>query len=233
MDKSIKKGLVITVIFLFICVSFQPVFAVDIKPSNKTVIESLSGNDEKVEYVIQIIKTNKIIENKVYLTRQQADDLENLIDDIRADLNGSKSSEDTNRIFYDAVDSFNGLGIFPDNISINEIKQLVTGENRDLDKIRFKSEMDEGFKNSMCHVSGETTNTYFVGPALLLFGLMIVSWFGIVTLLGILDSFFGNFTLINLTLYTLFFLADIFCIGLPFLLLPFYSVSPVSKYVFP
>ena len=162
------KTLALGIVVLFISISFQPVFAVDIKPSDKTVIGSLSGNDEKVEYVIQIVKTNKIIEHIVYLTQQEADDLEDLIDDIRSNLNGSKSFEDTNQIFYNAIDSFNGLGVFPDTISKNEIKQLVTGENRDLDKIRFKNEMDEGFENSNCHVTGETTNTYFIGPATLL-----------------------------------------------------------------
>jgi len=51
------KSLALCVVVLFISISFQPVFAVDIKPSDEKVIESKSGNYEKVEYEIQIITT--------------------------------------------------------------------------------------------------------------------------------------------------------------------------------
>ena len=160
-----KKGMVIAVIFLFIAVSFQPVFAIE--PSEK-VTDSKNVGDEKIEYTIQIIKTNKVIENKVYLTQQQVDNLENLIDEIRADLFDSESQEEINEIYKNAIDSFNNLGLFPEDITINEIRQLVFGETQKLNSIQFKNEISTEFENSKCYIAGETTNTYFVGPASLL-----------------------------------------------------------------
>jgi hypothetical protein len=160
MQKNIvKKGLVITVIFLFIAVSFQPAIAVE--PSEK-----LTDNDEKIEYTIQIIKTNKVIEKKVYLTQQQADELENLIENIRADLFNSETQEETNEIYNNAVNSFNNLGLFPEDITLNEIKQLVIGETQKLYSIKFKNEMSNGFENSLCFVSGDSWTTYFLRPGL-------------------------------------------------------------------
>lgn len=181
MQKNIiKKGLVIAVIFLFIAVSFQPVFAVNIKPTDETVVESKSSNDEKVEYVIQIIKTNKIIENKIYLTQLQANDLENLIDNIRADLNNSESFEESSEIYNNAINSFDNLGLFPEDITIDEIKQLVFGETQKLSSIKFKNKISSEFENSKCYVSGKTTDTYFLRPSfaflLLIFGQLMI-WF--------------------------------------------------------
>jgi len=63
----IVKTLALGVVVLFISFSFQPVFA---NESNEKITDSKTINDEKIEYTIQIIKTNKVIENKVYLTKQ-------------------------------------------------------------------------------------------------------------------------------------------------------------------
>jgi hypothetical protein len=151
----IKKGLALAIILLFICVSFQPVFAVE--PSEK-----VTADDEKIEYTIQIIKINKIIENKVYLTQQQAHELENLIDNIRADLNNSESKEESYEIYNNVVNSFNNLGLFPENITIDEIKQLVCGETQNLHSFKFREDTREGFENRFCLVSGQTSVTFFL-----------------------------------------------------------------------
>ena len=193
-----SKGLVIAVILLFIGVSFQPVFANE--PTEK-VTDYKTVDDEKIEYIIEIIKTNKVIENKVYLTQQQADELEILIENIRADLNNSETQEKTKEIYNNAVNSFNNLGLFPENISINEIKQLVTGENRNLDKIRFKKEMGDGFENRFCFVACDTTYTVSLGPIILLPVLAFIPLFAYSIFLEFLRSI--NISKFK-TLYTLF-----------------------------
>lgn len=192
------KTLALGVIVLLISVSIQPVFANE--PTEK-VTDSKTVDDEKIEYTIQIIKTNKVIENKVYLTQQQADELENLIENIGADLNNSETQEETKEIYNNAVNSFNNLGLFPENISINEIKQLVTGENRNLDKIKFKKETSNGFENRFCFVACDTTYTGSFGPIILLPILTFIPLFAYSIFLEFLRS-------INLskfkTLYSLF-----------------------------
>ena len=168
------KTLALSIVVLFIGISFQPVFAVDIKSTDEKVIESKSGNNEKVEYEIQIIKTNKIIENKVYLTQQQANDLENLIEGIRFDLNNSESSEETTEIYYNAINSFNNLGLFTKDITLDEIKQLVTGETQKLDSIKFKKELGDGFENRLCLVSCNTNMAYTLGPVTIMTALACI-----------------------------------------------------------
>jgi len=172
MEKNIvKKELVVTVVFLFIAVSFQPVFADYIKPTDKTLIESKSDSDEKVEYVIQIVKTNKVIENKIYLTQQQANELENLIENIRFDLNNSESIEETSEIYNDTIVSINGLGLLPEDMTVEEAQRLVTGCEQNpkivklLEKLynKHKRSLDAN-ENKLCLISGKTDGTYFLGP---------------------------------------------------------------------
>jgi hypothetical protein len=157
----IKKGLALAIIILFIGVSFQPVFANEL---SEKVTDSKIVENEKIECTIQIIKTNKVIENKVYLTQQQADELENIIENIRDNLNNSESKEETSEIYNDAINSFNNLNLFPEDITVNEIRQLVFGETQNLNSIKFKNGTSSEFENSKCFIAGKTTNTYFLRP---------------------------------------------------------------------
>ena len=219
-----KKGLTLAIIILFIGVSFQPVFAHDIKQTEETVIESTSGIDEKVEYVIQIVKTNKIIEHKVYLTQQQANELENLIEGIRFDLNNSDSIEETTEIYNDAINSFNNLDLFPEDITLDEIKQLVFGETQKLYSIKFKKEIRAGFENRFCLVAGKTSSTFFSGPTLLLFGSLYI-------LFEYLSANFSNFKLLSLFFHILGFISLIISVPLMELFMIesyIYSIIPVS-----
>ena len=190
MQKNIvKKGLVVAVIFLFIAVSFQPVFAINLK-SNDELIDNKSVNENKLEYIIEVVKENKVIRYSIFLNEKEANDLDILIEGIHSKLDNSKSNDNTINIFNDAVDSFNGLGIFPENISIKEIKQLVTGENRSLDKIRFKEEMGDGFEDRFCHVASNTTNTFTFGPIILSAFLTIIPLMAYNSFLNSLDDYF-------------------------------------------
>jgi len=226
-DKNIvKKGLVVAIIFLFVAVSFQPVFAINQK-SKDEIINNISDNGKKLEYIIEITKENKVIRYSVFLTEKQANDLDILIDSIHSKLNNSKSNDDTINIFYDSVDSFNGLGVFPDNISINEIKQLVTGENRDLDKIRFKKEMGDGFENRFCFVSSYTTNTFTFGP------IILSAFLTIVPLLAygqFLDFLVENFHITKFKLLTMLLWVPAYILLTPLVcsFLSFYSIEPYS-----
>ena len=64
------------------------------------IVDNKSNNENKLEYVIEIAKENKIIKYSVFLTEKQANDLDNLINSIYSKLNNSKSSDNTKNIFY-------------------------------------------------------------------------------------------------------------------------------------
>lgn len=165
-NSILDKTLVVGVIILFIGVYVQPAFAFNVNSSNDLNLKNESNNINKVEYIIQIVRTDEIIKHKVTLTEEVVTNLESLFEQIRADLNNSESKEETTKIYNDAADSFRNFGLLPEDISVNEIKQLMTGSNRDLDNIRYKKEMGNGFENRFCFVAGKTTLTFSVGPVI-------------------------------------------------------------------
>lgn len=224
--KWLVKTIALNIVVLFVSVSFQPVFAVDIKQTNERLNESPLCNDETVEYVIQIFKTQKIIEYTIYLSQKQANDLEKFIDGLHSQLDTFKSTEKTIEVFYDAVDSFHDLGIFPDNISINEIKQLITGENRDLDKIRFKSETDDGFENRLCLVACNTSVTLSLGPIVLL---NILAAIPVAAYVAFLNKLEYNFNLSKFKILKMLFLIPYYLLYIPFLSLTICSYLSVSN----
>ena len=164
MQKSIiKKSLVCLVFLLFIGIGIQPAFALEINSFN----DNESGINNKTKYIIEIIREDEIVEQSVFLNELEADELDTIIEKIRIDLDFFNSFEKTIQIYYNAVDSFSKLGIFPKEISTNEIKELSTGENRELDKIRFRSKMENGLENRFCLVSGSSSETNSFGPIVL------------------------------------------------------------------
>jgi hypothetical protein len=163
----VKNGLAVGIILLFFGVAVQPAFAISIKSSNDLIINNELDNNDLVEYVIQIVRTDEIIEHKVLLTEEEVNNLELLFERIRTDLNNSKSREETTQIYNDAAESFRKFGILPEDVIVDEIKQLMTGSNRDLDNIRFKSEMGDGFENRLCFVAGKSTSTFLLGYTIL------------------------------------------------------------------
>jgi len=168
MNKNLLiKTLAVGVIFLFIAVGFQPAFAINIDSVNKIGIENGTACNDKSEYIIQIVQTDEIIEHTVYLTEEEANDLENLIDSIKSDFNSAETEEEINQIYLDSAISFKDLGLLPEDVSVDEVKQIMTGEDRDLENIRFKNEMGEGIENRLCFVTSDTTLTYTFGPMLL------------------------------------------------------------------
>ena len=201
------KTLAICIIVLFISGSFQPVFANNIK-SNDEKIEYKSDNEGKLEYIIEIIREDEIIQRSIFLTKEKANDLDIIIESIHSKLDNSKSNEDTVQIYYDSVDSYYDLGVFPDTISKYEIKQLVTAENREIDKIRFKNEMNEDLENRHCYITCNTTNTFSFGPINLFTCLAYIPYLVMVGVLRFFDhiniSKFKIFYALIMTPYKLF-----------------------------
>jgi len=164
----IKNGLAVGIILLLFGVAVQPAFAINIKSSNDSILNNELDYNELVEYIVQIVRTDEIIENKVFLTEEEVNNLESLFEKIRIDLDNSKSEKETIQIYNDAAESLKNFGILPEDISIDEIKQLITGSNRDLNNIRFKNEMGDGFENRLCFVAGKSTSTFLLGYSLLI-----------------------------------------------------------------
>ena len=150
-----KKILVIGVIALFFGLAFIPSFnAISIeKPTN-------DSDENLVEVTVQIYRKYGIENHNVLLTKKKMNELGNLIDSIKVELDKAGTNEEISEIYDNSIISFNKLGILPENIEINEMQQLVKGENyihsigNSILNLEMQSIDDE---NNNCKVVGNVT----------------------------------------------------------------------------
>jgi len=173
MQKSIiRKGLVFLVIILFIGIAVAPgVTSIEFS-KDKT------SNDDLVEINLQLCKTSGVEDHKMYITQEQNEQLDLLIERFKVDLYKAETREETIEIYKDMVVSLDKLGILPESTNCKEVQELVTGENSfyNPEKIksnknfnqayeRLKNKSPELFENMnmFCLLTGDTTNTLSVG----------------------------------------------------------------------
>ena len=207
MEKNnlIKKGLVVAVIFLFICVAFAPSINANI---GKTSIES-----ELVEITTEICGLNGG-EHTVQLTNEEAEEVDRLFKNIRLRLNESTSRGEVEEIFKEAVVELDKYGLLG-SLSVKQAQKLVTGRHQDSRAMkiseRFFSRLQKNTSNYLCLIAGATNGTNFDSQLELFCGRI-----------SVLLSFVGPILFKNkFPLYTFFILGY-------FLLDIFNSVNPVT-----
>ena len=178
MQKSIiRKGLVFLVIILFIGIAVAPgVTSIDISKNNP------SNNDDLVEITLQLCKTDGAEEHKMYITQEQDEQLDSLIESFKADLDKADTREETIKLYEDMVISLDELGILPEDLSCEEAQQLVIGDSYGFNKVKnfvehkkpifinclaekdkTSKETSEELENYLCQISGQTSKTNFLG----------------------------------------------------------------------
>ena len=120
-NSIVKKSLVVGIIFLFIGIGIAPsVTSIDIS-KNKTVKDNL------VEIDVQLFKPNGIEDHKMYITQEQNEQLDILIENFKQDIEKSESYEESVGIYKNMVVSLNKLGVLPKGMTVDEAQRLVTG----------------------------------------------------------------------------------------------------------
>jgi len=152
----IKKGLAVAVILLFIGVAFT-------SSINSSVVE-----DELVEFEVELCGFGQ--KEKIYLTRQESDEVSQLFDNLETDLSQVSTRSEAEDIIHRAVfklDSYGLLGSF----SVHDFMKFIeTGglENNNLnplfERILGKNDLLDDNSNYMCLTVGDTDNTIFVTP---------------------------------------------------------------------
>jgi len=119
-----KKGLVLIVIFLIVCVSGIPAI-------NGTVIQLPStsnyNDDNLVEISVETYGIGKPVEHKIKLTQEQAKDLKIFLESFQTQINNSASLIETINLYKEAVIELDKYGLLPQDISILEAQKLVIG----------------------------------------------------------------------------------------------------------
>jgi hypothetical protein len=162
------KGLIFGIILLFIGIGIQPSIIADIS------IES--DNSDLIEITIQICKSYGAYDHKVTMSREQSEELENLIKITKTKLDAAETIEETSHIFNETVVLLYELGVLPDCMSIEDAQLLVNGKNRyskynKLWSVLIGKNLGTSYneENHFCLLAGSTTNTTFIGPIGLFF----------------------------------------------------------------
>jgi len=155
----LKETLAFGIVFLFIGVAFAPSLYADVK--------TISEQKELIEIPIQICGLREIKEYTVKLSKEDANRLDILFEDIHRRLNASESRKETISIFKDAVVELDKLGLLID-ITVEDAQKLVIGNYetpqiinilRNLYANKFENKID----NSFCQVVGSSTKTNIYG----------------------------------------------------------------------
>jgi hypothetical protein len=198
----IKKQLVYGIVILFIGIAISPGINASTQLRRITKIElnkEVLSNNELSELIISYCKFDEIESYNVKITRQQVDELNNLINEFKKDLDSVKTLEDTIVIYNELLNSLYELDFLPDILDYNEIKMLISDTKNSYESIiinpqklnnkKIKSRyIDYGKnlglldveedENYLCLISGETDDSHFRSlPALIriLFGIASIN----------------------------------------------------------
>jgi hypothetical protein len=156
--KKTYKGLVIAVIFLFIGVALVPSI-------NFTVVKASDDND-LVEVTTEACGIKGYRGTTMKMTRQQYNNLEQLLGDFRARLNKTTDSEKISLLFKEVIIELNRCGLLPKRMSVEQVQTLIMGKNLNprysslLDRIQESYRKNAGaYENSFCLMAGKTTTT--------------------------------------------------------------------------
>ncbi|MCJ7697208.1 MAG: hypothetical protein MUO73_02635 [Thermoplasmata archaeon] len=163
-----KKGLVVSVILLFIGIAIAPSI-------NFTVVKASNDND-LVEVTTQACGIKGYGNTTVKLTRQQYQNLEQYLVDFRARLNQTTTREEAVPIFKEAVVELNKYGLLPKGMNVERAQKLVTGQNQNKNMEKLKERLMrnrllslDNNSNLLCLIAGETNITAIVGISPVIF----------------------------------------------------------------
>jgi len=176
-----KKVMVLGIILLFFGISVAPGISANnsyFKKNAQKNSEKVTLNDDLAEITVQLCKADGVESHTVFLTKDQSDKLDNLINSFKADLENTETMEETIKLFYNLVVSLDELGLIPDDISIVEAQELVTDveginnpenlvhriQSNDLSYTHFPNSNDQSDENRLCLVAGNTDETFFINP---------------------------------------------------------------------
>jgi hypothetical protein len=154
----VRKILTFGIILLFLGVCIQPVFAVE------------SDNSELEEITIQFFETDRTYNHTVFITSEQAKELENIFNNVKNSLNSTDCPIEIESFYNNAIVSMDELGLLPADMTIEYAQKLITGKMQNPIIMNFfkiwieKKGLIESDENFMCYIAGSTGGTHFQGP---------------------------------------------------------------------
>lgn len=157
-SKSLEKGLVVAIIFLFIGVAIAPNI-------NANIFET---DSELIGITTEVCGVKGVKSFNVMLTKQELRKLEELIDSFKERLEKVETREETIEVFRETVVSLDEYNVLPKCISVQEMQRLVSGENVYLtpyetlqDRLKLNRPQVVNNSNLLCNIAFDTTNNKF------------------------------------------------------------------------
>ncbi len=159
MKKEILIAIGITILFI----------GVGIQPACANVSLDLDNSEFK-EIIFQICKTDSITNHSIMISQQQSDELEFLIYNFKEKIDSADTFEQTIEIYQDMIESLDRIDLLPKDLSVKKAEEIVIdGNKKTFDTILtplILKGLDLGIdNNSLCLLSGDTTETTILGPS--------------------------------------------------------------------
>jgi hypothetical protein len=170
------KWLSILAIVLFLGIAFAP------------SVHSSAVNDDLVQFHVELSGLEK--NYTVSLTRQQAQDVYAIFDNLKQRLSGVTSRDETNEIFTEAVENLSCTGLLG-NVSVAQALELVLqpktspGLHRTTPSLPARARNLSANGNYFCSVAADLSDVYFCGTSLRALNLLMTLPFFIFHKLGI------------------------------------------------
>lgn len=158
-----KKLLVVGIVILFFGVGIAPSITANIE--NISSIHTFNSDNELIEYSVELIGIEGTRTHTVMLSQKQSDDLEKLFADLELKLDNAVTREETIAVFEQAVSDLNELGMFPDDVSVEEVQKLVIDRYQNSEVIKvLDGDIIEIVENDFCEnynclIAGKTSHT--------------------------------------------------------------------------
>jgi hypothetical protein len=160
-DTEVKKGLIVSVILLFIGVAVAPSI-------NLSVVKA-SQDKDLLEVTTQACGIQGYKDTTVKLTREQYQNLESYLVEFRARLNQTSTREEAVPIFKEAVVELDKYGLLPREMSVEKAQQLMLCDSQNEKKIPLINNFfnkfslfSDGKSNALCLIAGQSSNTFFI-----------------------------------------------------------------------
>ena len=139
-----KKLLAVGVIILFLGVAFAP--------SINANISKASIDSELVEITTEVCGINGVTPNTVLLSKEDAEEIEQLFDSIRERLNATETREEAEQIFNEAVVELDKYGLLG-GLSVRQAQRMVTRRNQPFRDLQLEID-DTEYMNLGCLMAG-------------------------------------------------------------------------------
>jgi len=181
----LKKGLAVVIILLFLGVAVVPSI-------NISVVKASTENNS-VEVTTEVCGIKGFGTHAVSLTKQEYQNLEQYLVDLRARLNTTTTREKAVPLFKEAVVELNRYGLLPKGMRVGQAQRLVSRYYQNSEMLsefendiqsrwnkRYNNNLNPNLKNAFCLLFAAATKIpeYSPSPFIIPFGVLLV--FGLI-----------------------------------------------------